>query len=347
MRLHQDAEEALGKYGIDGDVKIVQQLEATHAVFQVRAGKELSVLRQFNPYMRADDLRTQFLLAELMREGGLQISTPRAAADGEAFVEVGGRLWALFPWCEGRPGRGDCLEDLGVLAGLQGSWVASGERLRSNPHWSTVVSRAESFRQRKSWAWAVPLDRVGRFARQHKIIERGRAEVREGPHHATYLDLLTQVDTSVREFEGLLRQKRTQELPHTVTHGDFSVNNIRIWDDRSAVLDLDCFSFEPRTTDFARTANWCYGTVSGAEKARLLERFQLEARLSTDEVEALPLMMCAHDLYYAVGHVLLFLSEDDPEEQRHLLTSIEKETKAPHRYRLERDSILGEFLRGA
>ena len=111
------------------------------------------------------------------------------------------------------------------------------------------------------------------------------------------------------------------------------------------VLDLDCFSFEPRVADFARAANWFHTDRTPQENASLLRQFQGQARLSEEELRALPLMMCAHDLYYAVGHVLLFLTEDAA-SQAHLIGQIESEVKAADRFEREGEEIMSMFLTG-
>jgi len=300
--------------------------------------------------MDVEDLRIQFLLAKLVQEAGLKISVPIPTKDGEILVEVAYRLWALFPWCEGRPGQGDCVEDLGVLTSTQGAWIECGERLRSNPHWETIVHAAQRFRQRKSWAWIVPLDQVPRFVSEHRIIQWAHgeaAEAPESPERNMFLDLLPEVYAKICEFKELLKEQGIRELPHTVTHGDFWASNVILSDGEAVVLDLDCFSFEPRIADFARAANWYYRERSASENADLFRRFQERARLRMEEVKALPLMMCAHDLYYAVGHVLLFLDEEgNPDGQRGMIEAIQSEMKAPERFQHERDRILRLFLKG-
>lgn len=342
--LDQGVQKALGRYDLGGNAEIMRQLKDTHAAFQVRAGGRLCALRQFNPYMDVEDLRIQFLFAELMQDVDLKISFPIPAKDGEVFVEVGDRLWALFPWCDGQPGQSDRLEDLIVLTSMQGTWVECCKRLRSNPHWETIACTAQKFRQRKSWAWVVPLDQIPRYEKEHRVIQRARSEAPDGTHLKTFLDLLPEVNSSICKFEELLKEQNIYELPHTIAHGDFWVSNISISDGGAVVLDLDCYSFEPRITDFARAANWYYEERCAFENAYLFSQFQERARLSMEEAEALPLMMCAHDLYYAVGHVLLFLEEDEPDAQDRLIKSIQSELKAPERYQQERDRILRMFL---
>ena len=135
------------------------------------------------------------------------------------------------------------------------------------------------------------------------------------------------------------------DLPRTVTHGDFWASNICLSEDDLVVLDLDCFSLEPRVADFARAANWFHGDRTPQENASLLREFQSHARLSESELRALPLMMCAHDLYYAVGHVLLFLTEDVG-RQAHLIGRIECEMKAADRFEREGEEMLSVFLTG-
>jgi Ser/Thr protein kinase RdoA (MazF antagonist) len=94
-----------------------------------------------------------------------------------------------------------------------------------------------------------------------------------------------------------------------------------------------CFSYEPRITDFARTANRYQRELNEADCALLFEQFQAKARLDREEVDALPLMMCAYDLYYAVMHILLFLEEEgNPEGQAQMIRAIEYEMKSTNLY---------------
>jgi|ETNmetMinimDraft_30_1059905.scaffolds.fasta_scaffold601849_1 hypothetical protein len=55
--------------------------------------------------------------------------------------------------------------------------------------------------------------------------------------------------------------------------------------------------------------------------------------------------MCAHDLYYAVFHALLFLEEDATRDgQGRMLRAMQREMCATDRYRDERDGILRAFI---
>jgi len=98
--LDQGVRKALGRYDLGGNAEIMRQLKATHAAFQVRAGGRLYALRQFNPYMDVEDLRIQFLFAELMQAGLSAVS---------AFVQTltGKPLLALLRnFVNGSLGRG-------------------------------------------------------------------------------------------------------------------------------------------------------------------------------------------------------------------------------------------------
>lgn len=344
MTLDQHAQKAIEKYDLGRNAEIIRQLEATHAAFQVSAGGRLYALRQFNAYMDTEDLYIQFRLAELMQDAGLNTPVPVQAQDGKISVEVEDRLWALFLWCDGRSGQSGCIEDLTILTSIQGAWIEYCGSLHSDPHWEAIVCTARKSRQRKSWAWIVPLDQVPRFAEEHKVIQKAHSEAPEGSYRRAFLDLLPEMYSGICDFQELLNEQGIHELPHTVTHGDFWASNIIISGEETAVLDLDCYSFEPRITDFARAANWYYRERSALENARLFRQFQERARLSVEEAEALPLMMCAHDLYYAVGHILLFL-EEAPGAQSQMIEGIRSEMKAAERYQQERDGILRMFLR--
>ncbi|MEW6686195.1 MAG: phosphotransferase [Candidatus Edwardsbacteria bacterium] len=343
----QKAQKVIEKYNLDEKAEIVCELKATHRAFRVRAGNKLYALRKFNPYMDAEDLRVQFLFATLMQHAGLNTNIPILTKDGETFVEVKGELWALFPWCDWRCGNDDCMDDLLVLSSIQGLWINCCEKLRSHSLWDAIVCNAQKFRQRKSWAWVIPLDQVPRFVEECKIIQKAESEVSDSPYRERFLNLLPQVYSGICKFDRILKEQEIHTLPHMVTHGDFHPSNVFVSNKKEvAVFDLDCYSFEPRITDFARAANWYYNKRSGLEKARLFKKFQMHAHLSEEEIEALPLMMCAHDLYYAVGHIILFPGEPEDNQYR-LIKSIQRELKAPERYQRMHDDILHAYLKNA
>ena len=123
MGANREARKAIGRYEREGDAGIVRRLEATHMAFQFRIHDRVYALRQFNPYMDAEGLCVQFRLAQMLHRFGLKTSVPIPAEDGRFFVEVENRFWALFPWCNGRPGQGDRFEDLCALTSAQGTWI--------------------------------------------------------------------------------------------------------------------------------------------------------------------------------------------------------------------------------
>lgn len=346
MTILGQAHDALARYNLGTGAEISRQLEATHAAFRVRASGRLYALRQFNAYVEPEDMQAQFALAEGMHEAGLRVSTPVPTTDGDPFAMVGERLWALFPWCDGRPGSADRLDDLTVLVSTQGAWVRCCEHLRSGSQWNTIVCRARKFRQRKSWAWVVPLDQVPRFAEEQRVIRRAQAKAPGNAGRRSLSSLLPELEPSIARVRDLFEEQSVSELPHMVTHGDFWASNICISDAGAVVLDLDCYSFEPRVTDFAKAANWYYRQQSPSENAALFRQFQAHAQLALEEAELLPLMMCAHDLYYAVSHVLMVLDEQDPAARSRTTESIRSEMEAPRRYQRERDAILRMFVGG-
>ncbi|MFA5031733.1 MAG: phosphotransferase [bacterium] len=308
------------------------KLEATNLAFQVKIDKKLYALRQFNRYMNAKDLSMQFLLAKLINTSGLKTPRPVLTRNGKEFVKVDDRLWALFPWCNGQAGGKEKLGDLKILVSTQGKWVECSTTLNSHPELKPIIKSAKKFRRRKSWAWVVPLDKVPEFAKEHPVIRK----IPTGKHHKILSSLLPELQSNICEFEELLKKHRIHELPHIVTHGDFWASNIVISGKEAVILDMDCYSFEPRITDFAKAANFYYKEHSNSENASLFKEFQKYAKLSKEEIETLPLLMCAHDLYYAVGH--LFLG-DLPS-----IRAIKLEMKAAQRYKKEHGKILNIFL---
>ncbi|UCH35913.1 MAG: phosphotransferase [Armatimonadota bacterium] len=301
-------------------------------------------LRQFNPCAHPDDLRAQFLLTELMCELGLRTPVPVAAKNGQLLVEVRERLWALFPWVEGRPGRAERAEDMAIMAAVQGDWVACADQLKSDERWPEIVACARKYRQRKPWAWVVPLDQVPSFARQQRVIERARTEGPLGINAAEFASLVSELERAITDFEDLLVSSGVREMPHTVTHGDLWPSNIVVDRQGAVVLDLDCYSLEPRVTDFARAASLFLQGRSGARNAHLFQRFQARARLSQREADVLPLMMCAFDLYHGASRLLLLLAEPKLEDRARLVPVIRSDAQAAQRCVNEGDLLRQEFL---
>jgi len=235
------------------------------------------------------------------------------------------------------------VDDLRETASLQGAWVAACETLRPSAQWDRIVRVAGAFRQRKDWAWVFPRDRISGFFEEHRVAEHVRSEAPGGPLGRAFRELVPRVEAGLRRFGRLLEKRGVPQMPHTVTHGDFRPTNIRRSHSGSAVLDLDCFCFEPRVTDFARDAGTYLDGCSQSDCRDLFTRFQERARLSLDELELLPLMICAEDVYYAVGHLLLFVV-DSPDGQERLLSQIQREISAVDRLSREEANVLRHFL---
>jgi Ser/Thr protein kinase RdoA (MazF antagonist) len=348
MKENEEVCKVLERYRLVGAPEITKQRKGTHLSFQVKANNRTFVLRQYSEYMQPKELRVQLQFAKFMKEAGLSTVVPIHSIKGESFVKVNERLWTLFPWCEGRLGKDEQMVDLGILASTQGVWIQCCEKLRANPNWRVITSTSKKFRQRKSWAWVVPLDQIPQFFESHKVISRIHERVKRGNYEREYSDrlisLLHEVELSINAFVKLLDERGVGDLPHTVTHGDFTLGNIRINDGDGFVLDLDCFSYEPRIADFTRTLNHYFKKQNESVSIHLFERFQTQAKLSRGEVEVLPLMMCAYDLYYAVMHILLFLEEEgNTEDQKQMIKAIEHEIKKCEGYGSEYAEVLFEI----
>ena len=341
--LEHQATQALRGYDLGSSAELTRQLDGTHAAFQVAAGNRMFALRQYNPYMVPEHLSVQLRLVRLLADAGLPTITPTVARDGRYYSEAADRLWALFPWYPGRPGSAENIEDLRATASLQGTWVAACEALRASPCWENITQVAGAFRQRKDWAWVIPRDRIPGFFEEHRIAQLVRSRTPDGPLGQAFLGLIPRVEAGLGRFGEMLTKRGVHQMPHTVTHGDFGPMNIRLSDSGPVVLDLDCFSCEPRVTDFARNAGSYYSDWPPDDRQDLFWRFQERAQLSRDELEILPLMMCAENVYYAVGHLLLFVM-DSPEEQKRLLPQIRHEISALDRLPREEGCVLRSFL---
>lgn len=336
MKNNKLVHRVLKRYQLVG-AAISKQLEETHLSFQVKTNNKAFVLRQYNQYMHAEDLRVQFLFAKLLIEVGLKSLLPIPTVEGDPFAQVNKRLWSLFPWYEGRRGTENLQTNLEVLTSTQGMWIQCGEKLRSNENWSAITATAQQYRQRKSWAWVVPLDQIPQFVESHNIISRIHDRVKRSNYKREYVNrliaLLPEAESSIYAFGELIGEKGINDLPHIVTNDDFTLGNIHINDADSVVLDLDCFSYEPRISDFARTLNHYYRKLSESDHVHLLGQFQVNEQLGREEIETLLLMMCAYDLYYAIMHILLFLEEEgNPEGQQQMINAIENEIRSSDLY---------------
>lgn len=305
----------LAEYELAAESVRSTELEATHHAYRIDADEGSYALRQLNRYMTAEDLACQCLLARGMSEAGVSTPLPVPSRNGRLFVQVRDRLWMLFPWCSGRPGDSSSLEDLSALVAAQGNWVKCSRQFQRSADWEGIVVTARRFRRRKEWAWIVPLDRLPTFVTEvalEKVLEHLPADglARE------LRNLLPGIVEAAATLQGILADHGAGELPHMVTHGDFWASNTCVSAEITHVLDLDCFSYEPRITDFAKAANWFHRKRTPAENARLFTTFQAVAQLDAKEVALLPLLMCAHDLYYLVGAAIRFAGETEEEQQR-------------------------------
>lgn len=327
----------LAAYRLPGFPRVAGRLPGTQLTFRVRAGESTFVLHRCNEYTEPPDLRSQCLLASFLRRAGLSVVEPLKTKEEESFVLAGERLWMVFPHATGRRGKPNRPEDRAALAEAQGQWVAAAERVRTAPEWELIARTAKRYRQRKSWAWAVPLDRVPHFAAERKVLEKARLELRP-EEKETVPPALDGLGSALAQLEQLLARAGVAKLPHTVTHGDFVLTNTLL-DGRSAtVLDLDCYSYEPRAADFARSVSHCMRRVPEAELRALARAFQSRARLAPEEMECVPLLIAAYELYYAVMHVLLMLEEEGPDRAK-MLAAIQEEAEAITRYHKERDRL--------
>jgi Ser/Thr protein kinase RdoA (MazF antagonist) len=326
----REIETVLEAYGLGPRSVRLRALKATHRAYHVRAADAAFALRQFNPYMERGHLAAQLTLADLLQETDVRTPPAVPARDGRRFVEVGGRLWAMFPWCEGRRGRKDRAADRLRLAVAAGEWIRAVTHAPPDPRWPDVMAAAGALRQRKDWAWVVPLDRVPAFARQIGALERMRCQP-AGAAARRLRPAADDVEACLGEFAEAALVRGLGDLPCAVTHGDlFPANMLIAPGDKAVLLDLDCFCHEPRAADFARAVCRLWDFGAAAEFDALREAFQGAAELPSEEMASVPLLMAGYYLYYAVVHGLLYLV-DDPQQRPSILGRIARETAACRR----------------
>ncbi len=315
MGLHPDIGLVLQHYGLAGEPRGVAELEATHRAFRIDIDGRSYALRQFNPFMTSGDFAAQASLAASLADAGLATPPPLPTNGGERFVRLGDHLWALFPWCDGRPGDSRQSTDLFALVEAQGNWARIAGEIAKSPHWDAILSTARRFRRRKDWAWIVPLDQVPRFV-DEEALPRLRACSSTGRLADELRCVLSRLSDAALQLAKMLAGNSVSRLPHIVSHGDFWASNICISRQGTYVLDLDCFSYEPRVADFARAAHWFYPQHSPEENRFLLDRFLSVSRIGPEELKPLPVLICSHSLYYSVGAALRFPGESAAEQSK-------------------------------
>ncbi|MHB0874988.1 MAG: hypothetical protein ACYC5O_02965 [Anaerolineae bacterium] len=154
------------------------------------------------------DLDAQFLLARLLDGTPMCTPPPLPTASGEWFASVGGRLWALFPWADGRQAREDDPGEHAYLAEAAADWVRAMEQVRRAAAWQQVVEAARAFRQRKQCAWAVPLDRVPQLTREIGAFWSMHG-LAAAPEHAQYLAAIAALEDCLGR--GLALESATAE----------------------------------------------------------------------------------------------------------------------------------------
>jgi len=334
----------LQRYGLTARLCSVVELEATHRAYRIDAGRRSYALRQFNPFMTSADLAAQARLAAAMAEAGLSTPPPLPANDGEAFVELDGRLWALFPWCEGRRGDSRHFADLVALVEAQGDWVRLAGKIATSPHWDAVLSTAKRFRRRKDWAWIVPLDQLPPFMDEIAMPALSECDL-VGAHADGLKSLLPGLSDAGQRLRDILDAQSVSRLRHMISHGDFWASNICLSELGTTVLDLDCFCFEPRIADFARSAHWYHAKHAPEENRFLMARFCSIAGLGPEEVRPLSTLILAHELYYLVGAALRFSGESEA-EQAEIVTEIRTGLERLRGWDRERKLMEDAFLVG-
>ena len=319
-----ETDTVLELYGLDPPAVRLQSIEATHQAFRVVARSGEFALRQYNPYTEPQHLAAQFLLADLLQDTPIQTPPSIRTRNGQRFAEVDGGFWALFPWRQGRSGQHGNAEDHRSLAAAAGRWVGGVKQAARKPEWTEVECAAAVFRQRKDWAWVVPLDRVPEFARGIGAVDRMRRDPPKDSRQQ-FRETVDDIEACLEEFTTIAKEHGAADLPRCVTHGDLCPENLLIGSEVLTFIDLDCFTYEPRAADLARAVCRLGDNLTEQRLRELLPEFQKIAVLAREEIEAIPLLMAGYYLYYAVMHGLLYLV-DTPAERRRTAARIATET---------------------
>jgi Ser/Thr protein kinase RdoA (MazF antagonist) len=344
MTIQSDIDLVLQQYGLASEVRSATQLKGTHKAFRIDVNGRSYALRQYNPFMTTDDLTAQTFLAIALSQEGLPTPSPLPAKDKRFFAEVNQRLWVLFPWCEGHPGDSQQFEHLVALVEAQGKWIRCVDRIKKTPHWNLILSAARRLRRRKDWAWIFPLDHLPRFIENTAKQKLSSCNL-AGKKADDLKILLPGLYQASRELGKMLAAQSIDSLPRMISHGDLWTSNICISGSGTCILDLDCFSHEPRITDFARAAHWYHARNSVEENRLLISRFSNIAEVTEEEIRILPSLIYARDLYFLVGAALRFPFESEV-AQEEIIRMIDNGLMRLKHWDEERQFIETSFLVG-
>ncbi|MEV0536183.1 phosphotransferase [Kitasatospora sp. NPDC050463] len=217
---------------------------------------------------------------------GLPVAPPLACAERSVTVDAfGGRLFALFPWVDGRHRHGSdlSLPQCDALGALLGRLHGALDDV------CAPVPQPAGYRS------ADPLDSA-RLARELRLSARG---------HRPYGELDALVEQRLTERLDLLaeyahRRPAPQAAPPTGwTHGDFHGLNLLHEGDRiAAVLDWDKLGPQPRAEEAVRAATLVFNDRTSGALDLVRVRHYSQAYRATGAATAEHLAAAAHRVWW-------------------------------------------------
>jgi len=218
--------------GVSADrIRLLKRSDNSHWLVAARADR--LVLRRFGndglTNRSAESVRWEFQVLDCLAEWGWPVAPPLAEP-----IEVGGQVYALFPFLGGQRMRPSPPDDhayrrLGRLLAELHTDLARIEIMGQRPGWRSFVEGA------------VPAE--GGVARREELLSRlARIDAKlahEVAHQSAYV-------------EARLAELRIAALPRMVIHSDFSPWNLRFRAGRlSAIYDFDLAHLDVAAADVA------------------------------------------------------------------------------------------------
>ena len=278
-----------------------------HQVYRVAAEDRPYALKVHHEYMDEETMSAIARVRAHLRASGVATPDATSARDESRFIEVDGRFCAVYEWADGEASAHDSLDALSAVAGIQGQWIAAMSTF-DDPDAVEILSRP---RQRKDWAWIVPLDRLQEAVTQLDPLGQVRAFKTSASYHQEYLRLLPEIESRLAVYRTLLEDWALSEPLHGVTHGDLWAGNVLLTVEGAIVVDLDLCSYEPPLADFARVAAWRRDMLGADGAAKMFSHLRASVSIHDGEIDTVPVLMAAHCLYYQIFHCMLYVREDE------------------------------------
>jgi len=232
---------------------------------------------------------------------GIPSAAPVATRDGRSYVRLGGKALEVYPIVPGA-----------TIAAAGPAEIAAAARLLAAFHAATVDFLPARALLPVAQYRTLGIEETSSRMEDPALLARVYRRLAAAPDHQAFAPAL---DTARRWLERLranLDDRRYASLPHTVTHGDFTLANLLFADGRvSGVFDFDWSRWAPRIRDLAdglffisgerRTPLVAADIWSLTEAVELslpraglwLRSYGAATRLDDDELDCLPLALAA------------------------------------------------------